>query len=76
MEISARRVKEFFFGLNNGNCNGRLTFYCQKVLPDEREKIYGAVDTVLDKIEIEIANCAEVDVICKIAAKSIADLNH
>ena len=65
--------QRIFFGLNNGNCDGRLTFYCQRVLPDDRVKIYRAVDTVLDKIESEIAGCAEVDVICKIAAKSIAD---
>ena len=70
--FSAARQR-IFFGLNKNKCDGRLTFYCQSVLPDEREKIYRAVDTVLDKIESEIANCAEVDVICKIAAKSIAD---
>ena len=70
--FSAARQR-IFFGLNNGNCNGRLTFYCQKVLPDERDKIYNAVDTVLEKIESEIANCTDIEIISRIAAVSIAD---
>ena len=68
--FSANRQR-IFFGLNNGICNGRLNFYVQKVLPDDREKIYRAVDNVLDKIESEISNCAELEIICKVAAKSI-----
>ena len=42
-------------------------------MPDERDKIYNAVDTVLDKIESEIANCTDIEVISRIAAVSISD---
>lgn len=70
--FSANRQK-IFFGLKNGECDGRLTFYVQKVFPDDREKIYRAVDTVLDKIESEISNCNDLEILCKIAGKSILD---
>lgn len=65
--------QRIFFGLNGGECTGRLTFYCQKVLPDERKIIYRAVDAVLDKIESEIANSTDLEIICRIVGKSIAD---
>ena len=65
--------QRIFFGLNGVKCTGRLSFYVQKVLPTDREKVYRAVGTVLDKIESEIANCTDLEIICKIAGKSIAD---
>ena len=65
--------QRIFFGLKNGECNGRLNFYVQKVLPEDREKIYRAVDTVLNKIENEISNCNDLEILCKIAGKSILD---
>lgn len=70
--FSANRQR-LFFGLNGSECTGRLQFYCQKVSPEDREKIYKAVDAVLDKIESEIAGCTELEIFCKIAGKSIAD---
>lgn len=70
--FSANRQR-IFFGLNGGECTGRLSFYVQKVLSSDREKVYRAVDTVLDKIEGEIKNCTEQEIICRIAGRSIAD---
>ena len=70
--FSANRQR-IFFGLNGEVCTGRLTFYCQKVLPVERQIIYRAVDAALDKIESEIANCTDLEIICRIVGKSIAD---
>ena len=70
--FSANRQR-IFFGLENGTCNGRLQFYCQKVFPNDREKIYKSVDKILDKIEKEIENCNDLEIICKIAGKSIFD---
>ena len=70
--FSAKRQK-IFFGLNGGECTGRLSFYVQKVLPADREKVYRAVGTVLDKIEGEISNCNDLEIVCRIAGKSIAD---
>lgn len=51
-EFSAN-MQRIFFGLEKGGskCDGRLNFYCQKVLPDELPKIYRAVDEYLDKVE-------------------------
>ena len=70
--FSANRQK-IFFGLKNGECNGRLNFYVQKVFPNERKKIFRAVETVLEKIETEIKHCTELEILCKIAGKSILD---
>lgn len=70
--FSAKRQK-IFFGLNGGECTGRLSFYCQKIFPADREKVYRAVSTVLDKIEGEISNCSDLEIICRIASKSIAE---
>ena len=33
-------------------CDGRLNFYCQKVLAEELPKIYRAVDRYLDEVEL------------------------
>ncbi len=70
--FSANRQK-LFFGLKNGECDGRLNFYVQKVFPEDRKKIFRAVETVLEKIETEIKNCTEIEILCKIAGKSILD---
>ena len=70
--FSANRQK-IFFGLKNDECNGRLNFYVQKVFPDERKKVFRAVEIVLEKIEEEIQNCTELEIFCKIAGKSILD---
>lgn len=50
--FSADRQR-IFFGLeqNGEKCNGRLNFYCQKVLPNELPKIYRAVNEYLDEVE-------------------------
>lgn len=51
-EFSANKQR-IFFGLEKGGvkCDGRLNFYCQKVLPDELPKIYSAVDEYLEEVE-------------------------
>ena len=51
-DFDAERQR-LFFGLERGSgvCHGRLSFYCQKLPQKEREKVYRAVDTVLDAIE-------------------------
>ncbi len=70
--FSAARQR-IFFGLHGEKCEGRLQFYCQKVLPEERPKIYQAVDKILDEIENEVAGISETDILRKIAGRSIAD---
>ena len=52
--------QRIFFGLTEGgeSCYGRLTFYCQKVLPNELPKIYRAVDKYLDEVELLTRNSA------------------
>ena len=58
-EFSAPRQR-IFFGLTKGGsyCDGRLSFYCQKVLPTELPKIYRAVDEYLDEVELMARNAA------------------
>ena len=58
-EFSAPRQR-IFFGLAKGDskCDGRLNFYCQKVLPTELPKIYRAVDEYLDEVELMARNAA------------------
>lgn len=53
--FSAERQR-LFFGLEQGTglCTGRLSFYCQGMLPWDRAVVYRAVDSVLDGIEAEI----------------------
>lgn len=78
-DFSAERQR-LFFGLEHGQgtCHGRLSFYCQKLMPKEREKVYLAVDAVLDKIEAELrglsANKAEeIEIFSALAGCSIAE---
>lgn len=51
-EFSAERQR-IFFGLAKGGekCDGRLNFYCQKVLAEDLAEIYRAVDEYLDEVE-------------------------
>ena len=46
--------QRLFFGLHGYKCDGRLQFYCQKVLEDERHLVYEAVDKALDIVEEKI----------------------
>ena len=68
-EFSAERQR-IFFGLAKGGskCDGRLNFYCQKILPDDLPKIYCAVDKYLDEVELVTKNAANEFVIFKILA--------
>lgn len=72
--------QRLFFGLVRGvaGCTGRLSFYTRKVAGEDKEKIYEAVDTVLDSMEAEIkalrARKAEkLEILIKLAGRSIAD---
>ena len=58
--FSANRQR-IFFGLTEGGskCDGRLTFYYQKVLPYELTKIYRAVDEYLDEVELLTKKAAD-----------------
>ena len=76
--FSAARQR-LFFGLNGDKCTGRLQFYCQKVLEDERSLIYQAVDEVLDIVEKRICtalneNLSEKNILYMLAGQSIVDL--
>lgn len=68
-EFSANRQR-IFFGLAEGGskCDGRLNFYCQKVLPEELPKIYRAVDEYLDEVEHITKNAANEFELFKILA--------
>ena len=61
--------QRIFFGLDGDKCTGRLQFYCQKVLPDERAKIYAAVDRALDKISLD--GKSEPEILCELAGQII-----
>ena len=54
-DFSAERQR-LFFGLEPGrdSCTGRLAFYCQNVVPEERPAVYRAVDAVLTGVEQEV----------------------
>lgn len=56
-DFSAARQR-LFFGLEPGrdNCTGRLAFYCQNVVPEERPAVYHAVDAVLADVEREVTS--------------------
>lgn len=64
--------QRIFFGLEKGGdkCTGRLQFYCQKVFPSERPKIYTAVDKFLDKISVE--GKTELEILCELAGRRLA----
>ena len=72
-EFSAERQR-IFFGLTKGGakCDGRLNFYCQKVLPDDLPKIYRAVDEYLEEVEQMTRKTAnEFEIFKKIASRPI-----
>lgn len=72
-EFSAERQR-IFFGLTKGGskCDGRLNFYCQKVLPDDLPKIHRAVDEYLDEVEQMTRKTAnEFEIFKKIASRAI-----
>lgn len=62
--------QRIFFGLNGDKCSGRLQFYCQKVFPTERPKIYSAVDKALDKINL--AGKSEIEILCELGGRCLA----
>ena len=77
--FSADRQRRFF-GLSkgSGSCTGRLSFYTGKVLRSEREKVYRAVDRVLDVVEDEVNSlllkrAEEPDILVALAGRSIAE---
>ena len=72
--------QRLFFGLERGKgtAAGRLSFYCDKLPPQEREKVYRAVDTVLDPIAEELdsllaKNAGELAIFAALAGTSIAE---
>ena len=72
-EFSAERQR-IFFGLTKGGskCDGRLNFYCQKVLPDDLPKIYRAVDEYLEEVEqMTRKEADEFEIFKKIASRAI-----
>jgi len=68
-EFSAERQR-IFFGLAKGGtkCDGRLNFYCRKVLAEDLPKIYSAVDEYLDEVEQTTVKAANEFEIFKILA--------
>lgn len=71
--FSADRQR-LFFGLEKDGekCVGRLNFYCQKVLPEELPKIYRAVDSYLDEVELLTKNAAnEFEIFKNIASRAL-----
>ncbi len=76
--FSAARQR-LFFGLHGDRCDGRLQFYCQKVLKDERHLVYENVDKALDIVEQEICkalneNLSERDMLYILAGRSVEKL--
>ena len=72
-EFSAKRQR-IFFGLAKGGekCDGRLKFYCQKVLTEDLAEIYRAVDEYLDEVEQMTRKTAnEFEIFKKIASRPI-----
>ena len=72
--------QRLFFGLEKGNdtCTGRLAFYCQKVSPEERSKVYRAVDEVLENVSRELSELisdgkGEAELLLSLAGRSIAE---
>lgn len=72
--------QRLFFGLERGNsiCQGRLSFYCQQLMPGEREKVYRAVDMALDSVEEQLSflsakNVGELEIFAAMAGVSIAE---
>lgn len=72
--------QRLLFGLKKCEdiCDGRLSFYCQKVNPNERPKIYRAIDKALDIVskelnELNVEGNGEAEIFMSFAGKSIAE---
>lgn len=70
---SAARQR-LFFGLNGKECTGRLSFYCNKIIPAEREIVYSNVDKALDIVEKINDFESYLERFCFIAGNSILDI--
>ena len=53
LTLSEKKKQRIFFGLTKGGSkyDGRLNFYCQKVLSEDLLKIYRAMDEYLDEVD-------------------------
>ena len=78
-DFSAARQR-LFFGLEPGgdSCTGRLAFYCQNVVPEERPAVYHVVDAVLADVEQEVTsflsqNKQKYDILQQLLCVSIAE---
>ena len=78
-DFSADRQR-LFFGLSKGTtgCTGRLSFYTRKVAKEEKDKVYEAVDKVLDWIEADIKalltrKAEKQEFLTELAGRSIAN---
>lgn len=74
-EFSAERQR-IFFGLAKGGskCDGRLNFYCQKVLASDLVEIYRAVDEYLDEVEQMTRKASnELEIFKKLASRAIKE---
>ena len=72
--------QRLFFGLEKGKgaCTGRLSFYCQKVILEERTKVYRAVDEALEIVSRELNEMiydgkGEAEMLMSLADRSIAE---
>ena len=67
--------QRIFFRLEKGGskCTGRLQFYCQKVSPLERPKIYSAVDKFIDEVLID--GKSKLEILCELARRRLAKKN-
>ena len=72
--------QRLFFGLEKGQtvCTGRLSFYCQKVKPEERHKVYRAINEVLENVSAELEKMisegkGEAAMLMSLASKSIIE---
>ena len=76
-DFSARRQR-ILFGLQpeTGQCDGRLTFYTQKVIAAERPVIYRRVDEWLDPLEQELRQAltekkCDYELLCLLAGRPL-----
>lgn len=73
--------QRLFFGIKKGQdiCDGRLSFYCQKVSPNQRQKIYRAIDKALETVSEELNELisngrGEAEILTTLAGRSIAEI--
>ena len=58
--FSAERQR-LFFGLHGDKCTGRLEFYTKKIKSEEISEVYRVVNSVLEKISVEIEKLLTAD---------------